>query len=288
MGATLKQLRVFVALAEEGGFVAAGDALGLSQSSVSHTLATLERQVGASLLHRAPCTVTDDGARLLPHARATLAAADAFEAATPSSAPVTGMVTLAITPTAGYRVVPDLLARWRAKVPGIRIRLLEGDDVEVATWLETGAADAAILINPDSTAEQIVVARDEFRAVTRTDHPLVSMAPVALADFLDDPLLVSTAGCEPQIMELVRQVEIAYEPAQRVRELTTLMAMVDAGLGITIMPTLVDPLLPASLTMTPLIHTLTRELVLTGPLTRPWHPRVRTLCGIIRTEENGP
>jgi DNA-binding transcriptional LysR family regulator len=89
-------------------------------------------------------------------------------------------------------------------------------------------------------------------------------------------------------MELVRQVEIAYEPAQRVRELTTLMAMVDAGLGITIMPTLVDPLLPASLTMTPLTNTLTRELVLAGPASQPWHPRVRTLCRIIRAEGRPP
>ena len=232
------------------------------------------------LVHRAPCTATEDGARLLPHARATLVAADAFEAATPSRAPLTGTITLAITPTAGHRVVPDLLARWRTHAPGIRVRLLEGDDAEVATWLDNGAADAAILINPDPTPDRLVVARDEFRAVTRTDHPLADARPVALADLLDDPLLVSTAGCEPQVKELHRQAARDYKPAQRVRELTTLMAMVDAGLGITIMPTLADPMLPASLTMTPLTHTITRELVLAGPTTRPWHPLARTLHGI--------
>ncbi len=282
MGATLKQLRIFVALVDEGGFAAAGDALGMSQSSVSHTLATLERHVGSPLVHRARRTVTEDGARLLPHARACLAAAEAFEAATPSQASVTGTVTLAITPTAGHRVVPDLLARWRTHAPGVRVRLLEGDDAEVASWLDTGAADAAVLVDPEPAAEQITLARDEFRAVTRTDHPLAGARSVALADLLEDPLLVSTAGCEPQVEELHRQADLAYRPAQRVRELTTLMSMVEAGLGITIMPTLADPMLPTSLTMTPLARTVTRELVLAGPATRPWHPLVRVLHGIAK------
>ncbi|MCO7239084.1 LysR family transcriptional regulator [Aeromicrobium sp. CnD17-E] len=282
MGATLKQLRIFVALVEEGGFAAAGDALGMSQSSVSHTLATLERHVGAPLVHRARRTVTEDGARLLPHARACLAAAEAFEAATPSQASIIGTITLAITPTAGHRIVPDLLAQWRTHAPGIRVRLLEGDDAEVAGWLDTGAADAAVLIDPDRTDEHVTLACDEFRAVTRTDHPLAGTRPVALVDLLEDPLLASTAGCEPQIKGLHRQAALAYQPAQRVRELTTLMAMVEAGLGVTIMPTLAEPMLPTSLTMTPLAHTVTRELVLTGPATRPWHPLVRTLLSITR------
>jgi len=281
MSATLKQLQVFVAVADESGFAAAADVLGMSQSSVSHTLATLERHVGAALVHRAPCAVTDDGARLLPHARATLAAADAFEAATPSRAPFSGTITLAITPTAGHRVAPDLLGRWRTHAPGIRVRLLEGDDLEVATWLETGAADTAILVNPAPTYGRLIVAHDEFHAVTRADHPLAGSEPITLADLLNDPLLVSTAGCEPQIKDLHREAAVTYKPAQRVRELTTLMAMVDADLGVTIMPTLASPMLPTTLTMTPLANTMTRNLVLAGPATRPWNPLVRTLHELV-------
>lgn len=63
-----------------------------------------------------------------------------YDAATRDTrAPVAGTVTLVITPTPAPRVVPELLALWRTHTPGIRVRLLMGDDVEVATWLGTGA-----------------------------------------------------------------------------------------------------------------------------------------------------
>ncbi|MEV7228053.1 LysR substrate-binding domain-containing protein [Polymorphospora sp. NPDC051019] len=276
---TLRQLRVFVAVVDTGGFAAAGAALGTSQSSVSHSLATLESQVGAALVHRAPVAVTTHGARLLPYARATLAAADAFDAATPARTPTTGTIRLAVTPTAGHRLVPDLLTLWHTHAPGIRVRLLEGDDVEVAEWLATGAADAAVLVDaPAGTGP--VVARDEFRAVTRTDHPLAGTAAIPLADLAEDPLLVSTAGCEPQIRELHRRAGLPYRPTQRVRDLTTLMAMVDAGLGVTLMPTLAGPMLPAGLAMTPLTDTLRRVLTLGAPATRPRHPLVGRLLDL--------
>ncbi|MEV0395925.1 LysR family transcriptional regulator [Polymorphospora rubra] len=276
---TLRQLRVFVAVVDTGGFAAAGDTLGTSQSAVSHTLAALESQVGAALVHRSPVAVTTHGARLLPYARATLAAADAFDAATPARTPTTGTIRLAVTPTAGHHLVPELLTLWRAHAPGIRVRLLEGDDVEVAEWLATGAADAAVLVDaPAGTGP--VVAHDEFRAVTRTDHPLAGTGPVPLVDLVEDPLLVSTAGCEPQVQELHRRAGLPYRPAQRVRELTTLMAMVDAGLGVTLMPSLAGPMLPAGLAMTPLTDTLRRVLTLGAPTTRPRHPLVERLLDL--------
>lgn len=282
VGATLQQMRVFVAVVDEGGFAAAGDVLGMSQSSVSHTLATLERQLGAALVRRGPVGLTSHGSRLLPHARATLAAANAFDAAVAAPAQLAGSIRLAITPTVGHGLVPSLLALWRAHAPHVRVTLLEGDDLEVADWLESGAVDSAILIDPEPSADHVVVARDEFRAVVRVDHPLFGPEPRLLAELLDDPLLVSTAGCEPQIKELHRVSSLPYHPTQRVRELTTLMAMVEAGLGITVMPTLAKTMLPGALGMVPLAQTIRRTLVLAGPLRRPCHPAVGLLRDLTR------
>lgn len=282
VGATLQQMRVFVSIVDEGGFAAAGDALGMSQSSVSHTLATLERQLGAALVHRAPIGLTPHGSRLLPHARATLAAANAFDAVSLAPAQSPAAIRLAITPTVGHGLVPSLLAMWRAHVPHIRVKLLEGDDVEVADWLESGAVDSAILVNPEPSTDHVVVACDEFRAVVRADHPLFGAEPLHLAELLDDPLLVSAAGCEPQIRELHRLSSLPYRPTQRVRELTTLMAMVEAGLGVTIMPTLAETMLPDGLGMVPLVQTIRRTLVLAGPLGRPCHPAVGLLRDLTR------
>jgi len=283
MGATVNQMRVFVAVVDEGGFAFAADALGMSQSSASHTLATLERHLGMMLVNRSPVCLTPDGARLLPHARATVAAADAFESAAISRPQANGTIRFGITPTAGYRLAPALLKLWRRHAPHLRVRLLEGDDREIADWLSTGAVDLAVLIDPEHAAG-VVVARDEFRAVVRVDHPLAAAGPLRLVDLLEDPLLVSGAGCEPQITELHRVASVPYRPTQRVRELTTLMSMVDSGLGVTIMPTLAEAMLPDSLTMVPLAHSLERTLVLAGPQGRPWHPIAEFLRDVTRTE----
>ncbi|NKY41507.1 hypothetical protein HGA02_18890, partial [Cellulomonas septica] len=122
-----------------------------------------------------------------------------------------------------------------------------------------------------------LVARDDFRAVVRTDHPLVDAGPIPLAELVDDGLLVSGGGCEAQVRRLHRTAGLPFSPGQRVRELATMLRMVDEGIGVSVMPSLGGGLLPDGVVMAPLAPTLTRDLVLTGPTTRPWHPLVRAL-----------
>ena len=87
-----------------------------------------------------------------------------------------------------------------------------------------------------------------------------------------------TGGCEDQVERLHRLAGVPFHWRQRVRELGTLVRMVDEGLGVSIMPTLGASMLPASLVMVPLVPTMHRELVLSGPRSRPWHPAARLLA----------
>jgi DNA-binding transcriptional LysR family regulator len=117
--------------------------------------------------------------------------------------------------------------------------------------------------------------------VVRGDHPLAGEDSIDLTDLLDDPLLATTSGSESQVRRLHALAGVPYRPTQRIRELTTLLAMVDAGLGIAIVPSLAASMLPEGLTLVPVLPRMERVLVLTGPATRPWHPNVtviRDLC----------
>jgi DNA-binding transcriptional LysR family regulator len=67
---------------------------------------------------------------------------------------------------------------------------------------------------------------------------------------------------------------LPYRPARHIRELTTLLSMVEAGLGVGILPTLAAAMLSDTLALVPLLPRLQRRLVLTGPSSRPWHPNV--------------
>ncbi|WP_405640245.1 LysR family transcriptional regulator [Streptomyces uncialis] len=281
MDVTLRQLGVFVAVTDHEGFGTGAASLGMSQSSVSHALAALERTVRGELVHRdIPVRPTPLGETLLPHARAALAAARGLTAAADAhhGTATASTIGLAVPPTVARGLLPRLLRLWHQHLPDTEVRIYEGLDQELARWLADGTVDAAVLVDPDPHPEGgLLLATDTFHAVLRADHPLAHEESITLADLLEDPLLASTSGCEPQITRLHAQAGLPYRPAQRIRELTTLLAMVEAGLGVAVIPTLAASMLPATLILTPLQPRLERRLVLTGPSNRPWHPHVTAI-----------
>ncbi|WP_081861664.1 LysR family transcriptional regulator [Cellulomonas sp. HZM] len=275
---TLAQLRTLVTVVDAGSFTEAAVRLATSQSAASHALAALEREVGGRLVERAaPVRATPLGARLLPHARAAVSSADAFTAEV-TTVRHRGTVRLAAVPTVCQGLLPALLHRWSTELPDVQVRVFEGDDDELEPWLESGTVDAAILVDPVHVAPGArLVARDDMRAVVRTDHPLLGEPAISIEELREDGLLASAGGCEAQMLRLHEQAGLPYEPAQRVRELATMVRMVAEGIGVSVMPALGGGLLPDGVTLAPLSPELTRELVLTGPSRRPWHPLVRAL-----------
>jgi DNA-binding transcriptional LysR family regulator len=278
MGATLRQLTVFVAVADHAGFGAAAVALGMSQSSVSHSLASLEAAVRGDLVQRAtPIRPTALGDVLLPHARATLSAARTFDAvaAAHNTAATATTIGLSVPPTVARGLLPGLLRLWHKHLPQIEITIFEAVDEEIGQWLESGMVDAAFLIDPDPFPHGALhVATDAYAAVVRSDHPLAGESSIELADLLEDPLLVTTSGFDAPLRQLHTMARLPYRPARRVRELLTLLSMVEAGLGVAVLPSLAAAMLSDTLTLVPLRPHLERRLVLTGPSARPWHPSV--------------
>ncbi|WP_407286076.1 LysR family transcriptional regulator [Streptomyces sp. BP-8] len=279
MTVNLAQLRAFLAVVDAGGFSAAAAELGLSQSAVSHAVASLERELTAPLLVRAtPVRTTALGGRVLPHARIALSAARSVEQiAADATETMTGTVRLASTPTVCQGLVPGLLRHWREDQPRITLRVFEGDSAEVATWLEEGTADAAVLIDPPP-GPGIQLAMDGYRALLPRDHPLADEPAVDIRDLEDDQFLISPNGCEARIRTIHRLAGLRFTPAHRVRDLATLISMVQAGIGVTVLSEVSRSLIPPDLVLLPLQPQTSRRLVLTGPHSRPWHPAVRTLA----------
>ncbi|MFF9781770.1 DNA-binding transcriptional regulator, LysR family [Streptomyces sp. SceaMP-e96] len=288
MTLNLPQLRAFLAVVDAGGFSAAAAELGMSQSAVSHAVASLERELTAPLLIRAsPVRTTVLGAKVLPHARMALSAVRSVEQlAADAGGTMAGTVRLASTPTVCQGLVPGLLRHWREDQPRITVRVFEGDSAEVAAWLEDGTADAAVLIDPPPapagkyarSGPGIELATDEYRALLPRDHPLADEPRVDIRDLEDDPFLISPNGCEARVRTLHSLAGLRFSPTHRVRDLATLISMVQAGLGVTVLSEVSRSLIPADLVLLPLQPQTSRRLVLTGPQTRPWHPALRTLA----------
>lgn len=286
-GINIAQLRAFVAVVDEGGFGSAAASLGLTQSAVSHAVASLERTVGAQILHRGgPAAPTAFGQAILEHARAALAATEAIaDLSAAQRAVPTGVMRLGAPPTVCQGLLPELVSRWRTEFPRVTVRVFEGEDDEVADWLAGHSIEAAVLVDPPRSTPGALLATDEFKILLPADHRLAGKASVQLSDLGSDPLLFSGGSCERPIQQLFRDANIRLRPTHHVRELSTLFAMVRSKMGITIVPSLVHSIIDDGLVLVTLRPTRRRRLVLTGATDTPWHPALTALTNSFHPQE---
>ncbi|POX49103.1 LysR family transcriptional regulator [Streptomyces sp. Ru71] len=192
----VRDLRYFLAVAEELHFTRAAERLYVSQPALSKQIRALERQLGVELFHRDRHSValTPAAEALLPHARRVLAAwtdgAAAVEAvrAAQRSTLVVGMST---SPGRGG-LLPAIRSRFTAAHPHVTLRLRQVSWDDPTAGLADGTADVAFvwLPLPDETRYAWTVLAEEPRLVALPDaHPLAGRAEIDFADLADEPFL---------------------------------------------------------------------------------------------------
>ena len=218
----IRQLRAFVALVEHGHVTAAAEVLGLAQSTVSESLATLERVVGVHVILRSsgrrPAQLTAAGEALLPHARAALAAIDrARMAIAGSTANACGVVKIAANESVSTYLLPPLLARLRARWPKTGFSVSVVTCAEADEGVLAGPFDVGVTIQPGSyrspvrenDTRAVELRADIERRVLVSDvalvvlaspsHPLLrrrTRAAVPREDLASYPLFVTDASGE--------------------------------------------------------------------------------------------
>lgn len=246
MAITFTQLRTLLATVDQGGFTAAAVHLGMTQPAVSRAIHALEAELGAPLLARGRdgVSLTEAGRRALTHARAALAEHDRLRAdVAAATGHVTGTLRLASIPSATARLMPARLRTFTTRYPQVQVRLFEGTDQEVRRWLDQGAAEVAVVTLPTTGARLAIqpLAQDELVAVLPAGHTLAARPSVPLAALATEPFILSTGGCEPLITAAARSAGTRLNLAFEAREITTILAMITAGLGVSVLPTLSLP-----------------------------------------------
>ena len=186
--------RLFVSLQEEGSIAAAARREGIAASAISKRISDLEQRLGLALLrrHAGGMEITAAGAAVLRRARNLLHEATLLEAELRQLGQgVQGHVRLACGETMLTSHLPNILGRFLAANPGIRVELQEALHGEVLRAVEAQAADIGI-----TPAESIAPPlwsrpwrRDQLVAVMRRDHPLARYPGVTMAEMLDHDLV---------------------------------------------------------------------------------------------------
>lgn len=172
----LNDLAYFAAVADHGGFAAAGRALDLPKSTLSRRIALLEERLGVRLFQRSTrrFAVTDSGRAFLEHCHAMLAAAEAAEAAVAEQAAgPSGLVRLSCPPALLQQAVGPMLADFLAAWPLVRIQV-QATNQPVDVW--DGGIDLALRVR---SADAPLPAEETLKPLARSPHLLVA-APALL------------------------------------------------------------------------------------------------------------
>lgn len=196
---TLRRLRLLVALADHGTVTAAARAEGLSQPALSQQLRLIERHYGFPLLMRTGrrLVLTQPARLVVDYARRMLRLAEESEQAVRRLVELgAGRVSVAATPTPGGYLVPRLLAAFRVRHPGVRLKLEIGATAAVEQAVLRGAADLGVIGEvPDHLAAAVTpFRRDELVAVMATTHPLAVLQRLDGPALAAHPLIVREAG----------------------------------------------------------------------------------------------
>jgi DNA-binding transcriptional LysR family regulator len=244
----LQQLQAFVAVADKGSFRAAADHLHLSAPALGRRVEKLEDLLGARLFTRSTREVrlTRVGEAFLERARAAL---DDLESAVLGiheiSARHAGRVTVACPPTAAVTFMPQAIQAFCAQMPHVRIRVIDEGMNEVAAAVVSGEADFAIGFPgaPDADLDFEPLWRDPYVLAIRRDHPLAHKRRLRLADVAGEPWLsVARTSRNRQVLDhYFSTAGTSPQPWLEVGHVATLLAMIEAGLGVGIVPSTAVP-----------------------------------------------
>lgn len=252
-GIKLSQLRALVAIAAHRNFSEAALSLEISQSAVSHAIATLEDELGVILLSRGRygARPTPIGEKIIHHAQDVLGLLDTIsQEADRSKGLEGGQVRIASFRSAATHILPAAIAQFRDRFPGISVTITEMRELSAAAQaLREGQADIAFLHTPlPADLEVWELFRDEY-LVLLPPNSLQPDEPLTWEKLLSFPFIFPPEN--DSCCELIRHhfAEHGYKvtPTYEVREDSTIVSMVMQGLGATVMAQLAAEPLPQAM-----------------------------------------
>jgi DNA-binding transcriptional LysR family regulator len=270
---TEAQLRAFVAVAEHRSFAGAAVALHMSQPGVSRAVRSLEAELGGQLFTRtgSHTTITELGESALLRARTVLAEADAMRHERDDQHRIAGgHVRLGSMPSVSASLLPTLITRLERRHPGLQLTVIDGHDDELIDWVHDGIVDLAIVAGQPAGLELQPLITDEFLAVVPRTHPLAKAKTIDRRALADLPFILTRAGCEKLILQALAAAGVVPTVSHEVTEAASILALVGEGLGVSIVPRLAAPRIPASVVLRPLRPAARRPLSLaTSPERAP-------------------
>lgn len=239
----IPQLRQFVIAATRQSLRIAAEETHRTQAAVTLAMQSLEEQIGASLFeHGHQARLTPLGEAVLPLLRELLALHDRVRnEISLLAAGERGSIALAVMPSLAEEWLPLMLKRFAASHPGVSLRIADVSSPQVGPMVASGEAQLGVAGLSDDVGglECTVVARDTFGVVCAREHPLAKRGrSVPWRSLQGESLIENTTFHALRDRRLGKLLD---QPRMVIKNRTSLIAAVKAGLGITVLPALAQP-----------------------------------------------
>jgi DNA-binding transcriptional LysR family regulator len=296
MDVGLHHLRAFVAVAETGSFTQAAARLFLSQPALSTVVKQLEESLGMKLFDRTTrrVSVTAQGSAFLGTAKGLLREFEgAIDHAKAAARLEHGHVCVATLFSVATQLIPSVFGAFTERYPGVGLSLHDANAVGIQRLVKSAQADFGVASrwaeDPELSFEPLL--RDRFGVVCRADHPLAGVSePVPWSALSGYPCFGgggdAGVGLHALLASSPEFPASVVKPQYQVFNLVTLGGLLQAGLGVTVLPLLEVPVVPEPALVFRALHqpVLEREISLITRRDVSLSPAARSMRDILVAE----
>ena len=239
----IQKYEAFLKIVEMGSLTKAAQALGYTQSGISHMLNALETEWNLTLLSRdrSGVRITSDGLQLLPFVRNICNVhRELISEIGNLHGLQSGLIRIGTFTSVAVHWLPNMIKTFQNEYPNINFELLHGDYTEIENWIAEGRADCGFLRLPvGSSLESIFLEQDRLMVILPEHHHLADCEYFPVNKLSDEPFILLEEGMKNEITELFARNHMHPNVRFTARDDYAIISMVESGLGISILPELV-------------------------------------------------
>ncbi len=239
---TLARYEMLMAVVEQESLTGAAQVLGCTQSAVSHGIEALEKELGFAVLKRSRAGVklTAEGERLMPAVRGLLNSAEQLEQQAASIRGLeAGTVRIGAFTSVAVHWLPGVLKEFQTDYPKVDFKLLNGDYHDVEQWLSDGSVDIGFVNLPcELDCEYIPLMEDRLLAILPEDSRFASYPRFPLSECETEPFISLLQSSDHDARRALEAAGVKPNVRFYTKDDYAIIAMVEQGLGMSIMPEL--------------------------------------------------
>lgn len=240
---SINKYKILMKVVELGSLTKAADVMGFTQSAVSHTINSLEEEFGFLLLTRSRSGVklTVNGEQMVKTIREILKWNEHLEQEIASIHGIEiGTIHIGTFTSVSVHWLPRIIKDFQQDYPNIDFKIMEGNYRQIEDWIADGKIDCGFLSLPTRDMFDVIpLQKDQMLVVLPIDHPLSSESTLTLSQIEKEPFIMPSKGSDDDIIRVLEKASIKPDIKFKVGDDYAIMAMVENGLGISILPELV-------------------------------------------------